>query len=128
MPDPRALAYGWRDALVGRDAEAFAALFAPDALFVDVEHRTEDLGAVRPLRGREEIRAMCVAWLAETPSFEYEVEQVLAAGRAAAVRWRYRVEGLDLPGVSWLTVRDGAIAEAFVVFDSLGLYRGLGRV
>jgi hypothetical protein len=76
LPDPRALAYGWRDALVGRDAEAFAALFAPDALFVDVDHCTGDLGAVRPLRGREEIRAMCVAWLAATPSFEYEVEQV----------------------------------------------------
>ena len=128
MPDGAHLAHGWRDALVGRDPDAFAALFTEDAVFIDVEHRTDDLGSIRPQRGREEIRAMCVSWLASTPAFDYEVERVLAEEDAVAVRWRYRVEGLDVPGVSWLTVRDGLIAEAFVVFDSLGLYRGLGRV
>jgi hypothetical protein len=103
-------------------------LFADDAVFLDVEHRTADLSAVRPIVGRGAIRQMCVTWLAETPSFGYEVEEVLAGETCLAVRWSYRVEGLVLPGVSWLTCRDGEILEARVFFDSLGLYRGLGRV
>jgi hypothetical protein len=35
---------------------------------------------------------------------------------------------LELEGVSWLTCERGVIREARVYFDSLGLYRGLGRV
>ncbi len=128
MSDPAALAYGWRDALVGRDPDAFAALFCVDALFLDVEHRTDDLAGVRPIVGREAIRALCTRWLAETPHFEYDVEQVLSEGTAAAVRWRYVVEGHELPGVSWLSCRGDGIATAHVYFDSLGLYRQLGRV
>ena len=95
---------------------------------MDVEHRSDDLAAVRPLVGRAAIEEMCRSWLAETPSFEYDVLDVVATGKTAAVRWRYRVEGLDLEGVSWLTCERGEIVDARVFFDSLGLYRGLGRV
>ena len=129
---PAELARAWRDALVDRDAEAFAGLFAEDALFVDVEHRTGDLASVRPITGRVAIAELTRGWLAETPEFAYEVAQVLADGDSAAVRWRYRVRGassaLDLDGVSWLRCAHGEILEARVYFDSLGLYRGLGRV
>ena len=125
---PTELAHGWRDALVGRDPEAFGALFAHTALFLDVEHRTADLARVRPIEGRPAIEDMCRSWLRRTPDFEYEVEQVVSDGDTAAVRWRYAVEGLELDGVSWLTCTDGEIREARVYFDSLGLYRGLGRV
>ena len=125
---PAELAYAWRDALVGRDAPGFAALFAEDALFVDVEHRTPDLATVRPIEGRAAIEATCRRWLAETPEFSYEVEGVLSGAGTAAARWRYSVAGLELDGVSWLLCVGGVIREARVYFDSLGLYRGLGRV
>jgi hypothetical protein len=113
---------------VSRDSAAFGALFAPGALFLDVEHRTADLAATRPIQGRDAIEEMCRQWLGETPAFEYEVDVVLSDGRQAAVRWRYAVEGIALDGVSWLGCAGGEIHEARVYFDSLGLYRGLGRV
>jgi hypothetical protein len=53
---------------------------------------------------------------------------VVGDGATAAVRWRYAVRGLELDGVSWLTCAGGVIREARVYFDSLALYRGLGRV
>ncbi len=95
---------------------------------MDVEHRTSDLGATRPLVGRREIEAMCRSWLAETPAFEYDVLDVVGGATTGAVRWRYRVGDLELEGVSWLTCDAGEIVDARVFFDSLGLYRGLGRV
>ena len=82
---------------------------------------------MRPIVGRTAIEAMARDWLEQTPEFEYEVDEVLSAGSTAAVRWRYRVSGLDLDGVSWLRCADGEILDARVFFDSLGLYRGLGR-
>jgi uncharacterized protein (TIGR02246 family) len=129
---PAELAHAWRDALVRRDADAFAELFAEAGVFVDVEHRTADLSSVRPIEGRPAIAELTRSWLAETPAFEYEVTEVLEDGESAAVRWRYGVPGvtreLDLEGVSWLRCARGEILEAHVYFDSLGLYRGLGRV
>jgi hypothetical protein len=35
---------------------------------------------------------------------------------------------VELDGVSWLRCAAGEILEAQVYFDSLALYRGLGRV
>jgi uncharacterized protein (TIGR02246 family) len=125
---PAELAHAWRDALLARDAEAFAGLFAQDAVFIDVEHRTADLASVRPITGRAAIGELTRGWLAETPQFEYDVAEVIAEGESAAVRWRYAVEGIELDGVSWLRCAGGEIVEARVYFDSLGLYRGLGRV
>jgi hypothetical protein len=71
---------------------------------------------------------MCRSWLAATPSFEYDVVDVLSDETRGAVRWRYRVDDLDLEGITWLTCKGGEIADARVYFDSLALYRGLGRV
>ncbi len=122
------LAHAWRSALTDRDHARFGSLFAENAVFVDVEHRTEGLTSVRPLVGRAAIEDMCRSWLEATPAFEYEVVDVLSTDTTGAVRWRYRVEDLDLEGVSWLTCSHGEIVDARVYFDSLGLYRGLGRV
>jgi ketosteroid isomerase-like protein len=115
---PSALAEGWRDALLARDADAFAALFAPDAVMVDVEHRTQDERHARPLEGRETIRAVTAAWFARTPPFTYDLIGVLADSRRAAVRWRYVVDELEVEGVSWLECEGGKIRRAFVYFDS----------
>ena len=76
MRSPEELALGWRDALVGRDAGAFGRLFAPDAVFIDVDHRTDDLSSARPVVGREAIEAMARRWLEETPAFEWGLGRV----------------------------------------------------
>jgi uncharacterized protein (TIGR02246 family) len=129
---PEALAWAWHDALLARDPVAFAGLFAPDGVMIDVEHRTEDLSAARPLRGPEEIASMARAWFAATPVFDYRIRAVLADGHAAAKRWRYTVPGtagaMVVDGVTWLSCADGAIREALVLFDSHALLRGLGRL
>jgi hypothetical protein len=122
------LARAWRAALVERSCERFGSLFSQDAVFVDVEHRTDDLASTREIVGRPAIEEMCRAWLASTPDFDYDVLDVIATRTAGAVRWRYRVEDVELEGVSWLTCANGEIVDARVYFDSLGLYRGLGRV
>ena len=125
------LAHAWRAALLGRDAPAFADLFAPDGVLHDVEHRTPDLSAARPIVGRPAIEAITEAWLAATPAFRFEIAAVLARGDAAAYRWTYEVTGAPgtaVEGITWLTCAGGRIRHALVVFDSLGLLRGLGRL
>lgn len=117
MRTPIELAHGWREALVGRDAEAYAGLFADDAEFVDVEHRTPDGSAPRVVRGRAAIRAVCDQWLATTPVFDYVVLDVVGDDRRAAKRWRYAVGSADVEGVTWLDCRDGEIVRALVLFD-----------
>ena len=127
---PEQLSYGWRDALVARDARAFAALFALDGVMVDVEHRTADLRRARPIRGRPAIEELTVGWLLETPHFEFQITGLLADASTAAYRWSYAVPGASevvaVEGVTWLACADGMIGEAFVSFDSYALMEGLG--
>ena len=129
---PGELAWGWRDALLCRDAAAFAGLFAPDGVMIDVEYRTDDLSRTRPLRGRAAIEAESRAWFASTPVFDYQIRKVLCDERSAAKLWRYTVPGiaeeLVIDGVTWLTCARGEIQQALVYFDSHALLRGLGRV
>ena len=129
---PEQLARGWRDALVERDAGAFAALFAPDAVMVDVEHRTADLLQARPIRGRAAIEELTVGWLRETPSFRFEITGLLADDATVAYRWTYEVPGAEdavaVDGITWLTCADGMIGEALVCFDSYALMQGIGTV
>ena len=127
---PEQLSHAWRDALVARDAGAFAALFAPDGVMIDVEHRTADLRRARPIRGRAAIEDLTVGWLRETPLFEFEITGVLADASTAAYRWRYEVPGASdavaVEGITWLACTDGMIGEALVCFDSYALMEGLG--
>ena len=127
---PEQLAYGWRDALVDRDARGFAELFAPDGVMIDVEHRTADLRGARPIEGRAAIEQLATAWLSATPSFQFEITGLLADHSTAAYRWSYDVPGLAgslaLDGITWMVCRNGMISEALVCFDSYGLMHGLG--
>ena len=124
------LCHAWRDALVARDAGAFAALFAPDGVMIDVEHRTADLRRARPIRGRAAIEELTVAWLRGAPLFEFEISGVLADECTAAYRWSYAVPGASdavaVEGVTWLACAGGMISEALVCFDSYALMEGLG--
>jgi hypothetical protein len=127
---PEQLAYGWHAALVERDAGAFAALFAPAGVMVDVEHRAADLSRARPIRGRAAIEELAVGWLRETPEFQFEITGVLADDSTAAYRWSYEVPGANdavaVEGITWLACAGGMITEALVCFDSYALMQGLG--
>jgi hypothetical protein len=127
---PEQLAYGWREALVDRDACAFAALFAPDGVMIDVEHRTADLRQARPICGRAAIERLTAGWLRDTPSFVFAITGLLADGSTAAYRWRYEVAGAQhavaVEGITWIACADGMIDEALVCFDSYALMQGLG--
>ena len=130
LRSPEQLARGWRSALVDRDAGAFAALFAPEGVMVDVELRTADLTQARPICGRTAIQELAVGWLRETPVFQFEITGLLADASTAAYRWSYEVPGATdavvLEGITWLACADGMITEALVCFDSYGLMQGLG--
>lgn len=127
---PEQLARGWHAALVGGDPVAFAELFAPDGVMVDVEHRTPDLREARPIRGREAIHELAVGWLRDTPEFRFDITGLLADATTAAYRWIYEVPGVTdvvaVEGITWLTCADGMIRQALVCFDSYGLMEGLG--
>ncbi len=123
MRSPLELAHGWRDALVGRDPDAFTSLFSADAEFIDVEHRTPDGCAPRTILGRPAIRVMCEEWLAATPAFAYHVLDAVGDDRRAAKRWRYVVGAADVEGVTWLDCANGEIVRALVLFDVAGLTR-----
>jgi hypothetical protein len=121
---PQDLALGWQDALLNRDASSFGALFAADAVMIDVEHRTPDGKDPRVLSGRSEIAKVAEDWFASTPTFDYEVLEVLSDRRRAAVLWRYELETASFQGVTWLRCKAGEIVEALVYFDSYGLLHG----
>jgi hypothetical protein len=121
MRTPIELAHGWREALVGRDPRAYAELFAAEAEFIDVEHRTPDGSAPRIVRGRDAIRVVCEDWLAATPSFDYDVLDAVGDDQRAAKRWRYVVGDADVEGVTWLDCSAGEITRALVLFDVGGL-------
>ena len=127
---PATLAVAWREALVHRRAREFAALFAEDARFSDVEHRTPDLREPRAIRGRAEIEAVTRDWFESTPSFRFDIVRVLSDATEAAFLWEYEVPGVEgqvaVDGVTWLSCASGLIEEAYVRFDSYGLLTGLG--
>jgi hypothetical protein len=130
LRSPEQLARGWRDALVDRDAVAFAGLFAPDGVMTDVEHRTADLRQARPIQGRAAIEELTVGWLRGTPAFQFEITGLLADDSTTAYRWTYEVPGaidaVAVEGITWLVCEGGKISEALVCFDSYALMQALG--
>jgi hypothetical protein len=127
---PEQLARAWREALVDRDAAAFAGLFADDGVMLDVEHRTPDLRQARPIRGRTAIEELATGWLATTTEFQFEITGLVADDTTAAYRWRYAVPGsvedVALDGITWLVCSAGTIDEALVCFDSYALMQAMG--
>ncbi len=132
MRGPAELAYEWRDALVGRDADRFALMFSEDGVMIDLEHRTADRAKPRPLRGRDDIRETTRAWCESVGDFRYVVDDVVADGDRGAVCWTYEWKATAgqqvLDGVTLLYCRDGCITRAMVYFDSYAMLsaEGLG--
>lgn len=76
------------------------------------------------------------------PDVHYAIQDIAVDGDQAVVRWT--VSGtqqgvfngipatgkpiVDVPGISWLRIADGRIAEAWVVVDTLGLLIQIGVI
>ncbi len=100
----------------------------------------ESIGHVEggEVRGREGFRQMRSVFLNALPDVRMEIEDILAEGNRAAVRWRvvgtHTGEGLgvsptnrtiDMRGTSWLVVRDGKLIEGWDTWNLGGLLSSL---
>src|ERR1700752_311953 len=92
-------------------------------------------GDVAGPNGFREVRAV---FLNALPDMHITVEDVLANGDQAVVRWRVRgthrgdllgiapsQRQIDFRGMSWLTVRDGKLAEGWDTWNLGGLLESL---
>lgn len=93
------------------------------------------------LRGPEAFRQMRATFLAALPDVRIEVEDVVAEGDRAAVRWRavgtHAGDGFGFPatkqqvhirGTTWLTIRDGRIVEGWDTWNLGGLIESLRTI
>lgn len=90
------------------------------------------------LRGPDAFRQMRATFLAALPDVRIEVEDVVAEGERAAVRWRavgtHAGDGFGFPatkqqvhvrGTTWMLVRDGRIVEGWDTWNLGGLLESL---
>ena len=90
------------------------------------------------VHGPDEFRKMRGTFLAALPDVRIEVEDVIAEGDRAAVRWRAKgTHGgdgfgfaasnrtVDISGTTWLTIRDGRIVEGWDTWNLGGLLASL---
>lgn len=115
----------WND----RRDEAIEELMAPDA----VGHMEGG-----DICGPQEFREVRALFLAGLPDMYITVEDVLSDGNQAVVRWRVRAthtgellgvaathSNVDFLGMSWITVRDGKLAEGWDAWNLGGLLESL---
>ena len=106
-----------------------------DELMTDDSHGHVEGGEVRGPQAFREMRAM---FLSALPDVRIEVEDVVAEGDRAAVRWRatgtHAGDGFGFPatkqqvhvrGTTWMTVRDGRIVEGWDTWNLGGLLESL---
>jgi ketosteroid isomerase-like protein len=125
MADPASVYLAYNDAENRQDAEAAAALVAPD-LKVEVNGRSA-------ISSAEDDRAANAELLRRYPDYRRHVVDVMASGDRGVVRWRMLgtpaepgVEPLDVHGCSVVTVREGRITQAFLYYDGAALDSVLG--
>ncbi|MDP9193259.1 MAG: ester cyclase [Acidobacteriota bacterium] len=89
-------------------------------------------------RGPEGFREMQRVFLSALPDVHIEIEDILAEGNRAAVRWRatgtHRGDGLGFPpsgrtidvrGTTWLVVENGKAIEGWDTWDLTGMVASL---
>jgi steroid delta-isomerase-like uncharacterized protein len=120
------------EALANRDLDAMAAHWREDVV--------DDLVALRPLRGTDEIVAFFRELFAAVPDLETTVTRVVAGETQAAVEWRMTghftgapLQGvdptdrrLDLRGLDLFEVEDGKIVSITAYYDGMGFARQIG--
>ena len=128
--DPRTVARRWFEEVWNeRRDDSVDELMAADS-YGHVEG-----GEVRGPDGFRQMRAM---FLSALPDVRIEVEDVIAEGNRAAVRWRavgtHGGEGfgfkatqrpVDVRGTTWMVVRDGQIVEGWDTWNLSGLLESL---
>jgi steroid delta-isomerase-like uncharacterized protein len=90
------------------------------------------------LQGPADFRKMQAMFLSALPDVRIEIEDVLAEGERAAVRWRavgtHGGDGFgfrathapfEVRGTTWMTVRNGQIVEGFDTWNLGGLLQSL---
>jgi steroid delta-isomerase-like uncharacterized protein len=129
-PDTREVARRWfEEVWNGRRDDLIDELMAPDA-YGHVQG-----GEYRGPSGFREMQAM---FLGAMPNVHIEIEDILADGERAAVRWRARGthsgEGfgfsaskreVDVRGTTWLIVKDGKTVEGWDTWDLTGMLAAL---
>ena len=134
-PSTRAVARSYFEALAARDHEATAALRSPEWIGDVIA-----LGVV--LRGRDEGRALFEELYGAFPDLEITIEDVMADGKRAAVRWRMvgthtgtPLQGVEATGkrvetraVDLLDIEDGLVTRTTAYFDGMGQARALGMM
>jgi steroid delta-isomerase-like uncharacterized protein len=129
-PDARELARRWfEEVWNARREHLIDELMAPDA-YGHVEGGE--------YQGPDGFRQMQGMFLSALPDVRIEIEDILAEGDRAAVRWHARGthsgEGfgfgpskrqIDVRGTTWLTVRDGRIAEGWDTWNLSGMLESL---
>ena len=93
-------------AMNAHDADAFAALFAPDYDSRQPAHPD------RAFTGNEQVRANWTEIFAGVPDFVAELIGAVADGDTLWTEWRWQGTGLEIAGVIVLGVRDDLVAWA----------------
>jgi steroid delta-isomerase-like uncharacterized protein len=128
--DPATIARRWFDEVWNeRRDDSVDELMSPDA-YGHIEGGEA--------RGPDDFRKMRAMFLDALPDVRIEVEDVVAEGDRAAVRWRavgtHAGEGFGFPatkqqvhvrGTTWMTVRDGRIVEGWDTWNLGGLLESL---
>jgi steroid delta-isomerase-like uncharacterized protein len=129
-PDARELARRWfEEVWNARRDESIDELMAPDSY-----GHTEGGGYTGPAGFRE----MQKVFLSALPNIKIEIEEILADGDRAAVRWRatgtHSGDGfgfapskrdVDIRGTTWLVAKDGKIVEGWDTWNLNGMLASL---
>ena len=131
--DPATIARRWFDEVWNQRRDD-----SVDELMSEDSHGHVEGGDVR---GPEAFRQMRATFLAALPDVRIEVEDVVAEGDRAAVRWRaigtHAGDGFGFPatrqqvhvrGTTWLTIRDGRIVEGWDTWNLGGLIESLRTI
>lgn len=131
---PEEVARAYFAAVAARDPDAMAALWAEDGV--------EDIVAVGIFRGPEEVRGFFAELFGAVPDAETVVEQVVADGGTAVVKYRLAgtftgspLMGLDatggrieLRGADVLEISGGRIRRNTAYYDGMAMARGIGLI
>jgi steroid delta-isomerase-like uncharacterized protein len=117
-----------------RDADAVAANAHEDCV--------DDVVAIRPLNGREEIRAFYAEMFRAFPDFDIRAERIISDDSGAAVRWvatgtftgapfegiRPTGKRIELRGVDYMEIDNGMIRRNTIFYDGAGFARAIGML
>lgn len=109
-----------------KDAEAIDELLHPEIVAHQPGDRRSD---------RKEFRMFHAQILEAVPDYRLEIEDVIADGDQAAVRWRMtgthagapfagiepKEARVEIPGLTWFTIRDDRIVEGWDGWDYTGV-------